>query len=207
MRRYVGAVIVAAICFMGGSLMSSTGGTTLARPAGAPASDIAKRKAASVADFAAMGHVIESPRCLNCHPAGGYPTQGDDMHPHSPRIAAGNGRGVPGFTCAQCHGAVNADTASPHIQSVPGNHKWQLAPHEFAWQHRTLAQICRQIRDPARNGHRSLERLHDHLANDDLVGWAWHPGRGRAPAPGTQASFGRITQHWIDTGAACPGDA
>jgi hypothetical protein len=42
------------------------------------------------------------------------------------------------------------------------------------------------------------------MAQDDLVGWGWNPGRGRAPAPGDQATFGGLIRAWIDTGAACP---
>jgi hypothetical protein len=49
-----------------------------------------------------------------------------------------------------------------------------------------------------------LAELHEHMAQDDLVGWGWHPGAGREPAPGTQQTFGALIQAWIDTGAACP---
>jgi hypothetical protein len=46
-----------------------------------------------------VGLIIESTRCLNCHPANGYPTQGDNMHPHTPLITPGPaGKGVPGLT-------------------------------------------------------------------------------------------------------------
>jgi hypothetical protein len=41
-------------------------------------------------------------------------------------------------------------------------------------------------------------------AHDDLVAWAWRPGEGREPAPGTQELFGQLIQAWIDTGAQCP---
>jgi hypothetical protein len=37
-----------------------------------------------------------------------------------------------------------------------------------------------------------------------LVGWAWHPGAGRRPAPGTQERFGEIIEAWIETGSECP---
>ena len=198
------AVIFALICETA-SITTSVGSLTMSQVSQTAPDIAASRKAQSVADFIAMGRVIESTRCLNCHPADGYPTQADDMHRHTPRITPGpEGKGVPGFTCSQCHGAKNANTSLPHVQSIPGNPKWSLAPHEFAWQHKTLAEICVQFRDPKTNGGRSLKGLHDHVAYDPLVGWAWHPGRGRTPSPGTQAEFGQLTQHWIDTGAACP---
>jgi hypothetical protein len=49
-----------------------------------------------------------------------------------------------------------------------------------------------------------LALLHEHFAKDDLIAWAWNPGLGRAPVPGTQALLGDLIQAWIDTGAQCP---
>lgn len=69
---------------------------------------------------------------------------------------------------------------------------------------RTDTEICKQLKDPARNGGRSLEEIHHHIANDPLVAWGWKPGHGREPAPGSQAELGALTRAWIDTGAACP---
>ena len=80
----------------------------------------------------------------------------------------------------------------------------QLAPREMAWENKALGEICEQLKDPERNGHRTLAELHEHMAEDDLVGWGWHPGAGRQPAPGTQQILGALVQAWIDTGAACP---
>jgi len=74
----------------------------------------------------------------------------------------------------------------------------------MAWQGKSLGAICEQIKDPARNGNRSLAQIHEHMAKDALVGWGWHPGGTRTPAPGTQAQFGALVAEWIRTGAACP---
>jgi hypothetical protein len=74
----------------------------------------------------------------------------------------------------------------------------------MAWGGRTLRQICEQIKDPARNGNRSLQELVHHIGTDTLVGWAWAPGYGRQPAPGTQKEAGELTQAWVQTGAVCP---
>jgi hypothetical protein len=161
---------------------------------------IADPSARSVALFGEMGKVIQSPRCLNCHPVGNRPTQTEAMRPHQPLVVRGtDGIGAPGMHCANCHHAENFDPAH-----VPGNPKWSLAPAEMAWQHKTLGQICRQIQDPARNGGRSLAQIVHHMGNDELVGWAWHPGAGRRPAPGTQMQLGALAQAWVDTGAHCP---
>jgi hypothetical protein len=44
------------------------------------------------------------------------------------------------------------------------------------------------------------------MSEDSLVGWAWAPGAGRTPAPGTQAEFGALMRAWADSGAGCPPD-
>ncbi len=150
--------------------------------------------------FAEMGKVIESPRCQNCHPVGERPTQGDEMHPHLPLVLRGvDDQGAIAMRCATCHQAANFQPAG-----VPGAPKWHVAPVEMAWQGKSLGQICEQIKDPARNGKRTLAQIHDHMAFDELVGWGWHPGGTRTPAPGTQKQFGELVADWIHTGAACP---
>jgi hypothetical protein len=169
--------------------------------------DIADRAARSRALFAEAAKVITSPRCMNCHPAGDSPSQGDDEHVHRPAAFRGEaGVGVPGLPCAACHTDKNfpLSVREASYQSIPGHPRWGLAPIEMAWQGKSPAQICRQIKDPTHNGGRSLALLREHMATDDLVGWAWHPGPGRRPAPGTQEEFGAIISAWIDTGAECP---
>jgi hypothetical protein len=159
----------------------------------------------SVALFGEAGKVIQHSRCINCHPAGDHPLQGEDRHRHFPAVVRGpENMGVPGDYCTACHHDTNVTPlAAPHT-SIPGNPRWQLAPREMAWETKTLGEICTQLKDPERNGRRSLAELHEHMAEDDLVGWGWHPGAGRQPAPGTQQIFGALIQAWIDTGAACP---
>jgi hypothetical protein len=53
-------------------------------------------------------------------------------------------------------------------------------------------------------GGRNMADLLHHLSEDTLVGWAWSPGSGRTPAPGTQAVFGEIMRAWAEAGAYCP---
>jgi hypothetical protein len=155
--------------------------------------------ARSAALFVEAGKVLQHPRCLNCHPDGDRPSQGDG-HPHQPAVQRGpDGLGVTAMRCATCHQAANFEPGR-----VPGNPKWRLAPAEMAWQKRSLAQLCAQIKDPARNGGHSLAEIVAHMAKDELVGWAWKPGADRAPAPGTQATFGALVKAWADSGAGCP---
>jgi hypothetical protein len=75
---------------------------------------------------------------------------------------------------------------------------------EMAWQGKTLGEICRQMTDLGRNGGRTLDEVVHHMAEDSLVGWAWSPGAGREPAPGSQSAFGALIRAWAKSGAACP---
>src|ERR1700704_7125700 len=50
----------------------------------------------AIALFQEAGKVIQSPRCLNCHPVTDRPRQGDDMHLHEPPVQRGaGGMGAP----------------------------------------------------------------------------------------------------------------
>ena len=153
-----------------------------------------------MAIFEEAGKVIQHPRCLNCHPAGDSPFQNDDSHPHRPLVVRGeDGLGAIGMRCTTCHGETNFEPGH-----VPGNPNWHLAPIEMAWVGKSLGAICEQIKDPERNGGKTLEQIVDHVTNDELVGWGWNPGPGRTPAPGTQEEFGDLIKVWIETGAHCP---
>ena len=155
--------------------------------------------ARSAALFVEAGKVLQHPRCLNCHPDGDRPSQGTG-YPHQPPVRRGaDGSGVTTMRCTTCHQAANFDPGR-----VPGNPNWHLAPASMGWQKRSLAEICAQVKDPARNGGHSLAEIVEHVSRDPLVGWAWKPGAGREPAPGTQASFGALIKAWADSEAACP---
>jgi hypothetical protein len=156
--------------------------------------------ARSAALFTEAAKVLTSPRCLNCHPAGDRPLQGETHRLHQPPVERGSdGFGAVTMRCATCHQSANFDPAG-----MPGHPHWHLAPREMAWQDKKLAEICAQIKDPARNGGRSLEQILTHIATDTLVGWAWAPGFGRQPAPGTQQELGALIEAWMKTGAVCP---
>jgi hypothetical protein len=107
--------------------------------------------------------------------------------------------GFSGMECTSCHQDRNLELAR-----VPGAPVWRLAPRTMAWMGKSPRQICEQIKDPRRNGERTLDRIVDHSAHDELVGWGWAPGAGRTPVPGSQARFGSIVRAWMETGAECP---
>jgi hypothetical protein len=161
---------------------------------------ISDQETRSAAYFTELGKVLTNPRCLNCHPAGDRPRQGDMARLHQPPVTRGDdGFGLPALRCPICHQAANFEPAR-----MPGSPIWHLAPRAMGWEGKTLGEICAQIKDPARNGDRSLETLVEHIGEDHLVGWAWAPGSGRTPAPGTQKEAGALVAAWVQTGAACP---
>ncbi len=141
--------------------------------------------------FSEAAKVIMAPRCMNCHPAGDHPTQGNDMHEHQPPVFRGeSGDGVAGLRCSTCHTERNytlSETAS--YKSIPGHPRWGLAPVEMSWQGKSIGDICRQIKDPNRNGGRDLllKLLHEHMASDDVVAWA-RQRLGEAPLAGARYS-------------------
>lgn len=160
----------------------------------------------SKAMFEEASRVITHPRCINCHPATRSPTQGEEMHPHVPlMVAKDSSFGPAGLACSTCHGPENRPIVGSSLKSIPGNAHWQLAPASMAWQGLTLGEICRQVKDPSRNGNRSHPDLIKHMGTDHLVGWAWHPGDGRQPPPGSQETFAALITAWLQTGAECPG--
>ena len=75
----------------------------------------------------------------------------------------------------------------------------------MAWQGKTLGEICAQIKDPKRNGGKSLEELVDHMAEDSprwmgveilvLV---------ESLRQAHQKEFGALAKAWVESGAACP---
>jgi hypothetical protein len=154
----------------------------------------------SIALFAEAAKVLHHPRCVNCHPVGERPTQGDDKRPHRPLVVRGKkGQGAPGMACTTCHGKANYDPAR-----VPGDGHWQLAPASMGWEGRTVGELCNQLKDPRQTGGRDLAAILKHLVTDTLVLWAWEPGPGRTPAPGTNQEFAALMKAWTDTGAHCP---
>ena len=184
---------------------NAQGGNDLRAPSAF--ASIANPEARSRALFSEAAKVIMNPRCMNCHPAGDSPLQGNDKHLHLPPVVRGEaGAGGPGNQCVACHtqGNYTLLERATTYESIPGHPRWGLAPIEMAWEGKSASEICSQLKDPKRNGGRDLKLLHEHVAQDDLVAWGWNPGSGRAPAPGSQARMGELIQAWIDTGAHCP---
>ena len=162
-----------------------------------------KDKAASQKAFMSVYKVLMSPRCMNCHPAGDAPLQGDDSHPHMQNVQRGQeGHGVYALKCTNCHQPEN----TPGEHMPPGNPKWALPPadRKMVFQGRSPRQLAAQLLDPKLNGGKTREQLIEHVTSDTLVLWGWHPGDGRTLPPLGHAEFARAFKLWIDKGAYLP---
>ncbi len=156
--------------------------------------------------------VVTHPRCLNCHVgADNVPLWGTAAAPdriHGMAVNAGQSRiGAETMACSACHQKSTRPNTVPHAAPHSGM-DWRLAPVEFQWTNRSSAEICAQMRDPARNGGRDAARLIDHILHDaELVGfitWSFDPGAGRDPAPGSLQAHLEDMAVWTAAGMPCP---
>ncbi len=168
-----------------------------------PTEAIKKDSVKSVKAFMQVYSVLMSPRCMNCHPSGDVPLQGEDSRLHALLPQRGkDGKGVYAMKCANCHQATN----TPGLNMPPGNPNWHLPPADtkMVFQGKTPHQLAKQLMDPEQNGHKSMEQLMAH-ATDGLVLGAWNPGEGRSLPPMSHAAFAKAWVTWIKTGAYAPG--
>jgi cytochrome c5 len=209
-RRNLKALLVVGVCFMlFGFALSNRGlepvrveGTTMSEATIESSPDPEKARAA----FNEVVKVFFSARCANCHPASDVPTQGDDMTPHTMGVTRGKeGKGVYGQRCTTCH----------QNENLPGDHMppgtstdWHMPPanQKMVFQGLTPGQLCRNLKDPKKNGgHKTLaEAMHHIEIRDPLVMWAWDPGNGRSVPPMSFDAFLAKVKEWVDNGGACP---
>lgn len=174
-------------------------------PADATAINLSADKPDSVASakaFLQVYKVLMSPRCMNCHPAGDIPLQGDDSHLHTMSPKRGiDGHGVFAMKCANCHQPAN----TPGVHKPPGNPKWGLPPSamKMVFQGRTARELALQIRDYNQNGHKNKQQLLEH-ARDTLVKAAWNMGEDRPAPPLTYTAFVKVWEEWINKGMYAP---
>src|SRR5258708_9452080 len=73
-------------------------------------SSIADADTRSAAMFTEPGKVLTHPRCVNCHPAGDRPRQGDESRLHQPPVERGiDGPGTETLRCSVCQQKANDD--------------------------------------------------------------------------------------------------
>lgn len=170
-------------------------------PAAAPPS--AEAVAAAQRAFVDVARVLQSPRCRNCHPAGDAPLQTDAGRPHAMNISRSSV--LAGLPCSTCHQERNSE-AIGLAGGPPGAPHWGLPPAEtpMVFEGLTVRALCEQLKDPARNGKRSLAALHDHVAHDALVLWGWAPGGKRTVPPLSHEKFVAAFATWVAGNGACP---
>lgn len=162
----------------------------------------AKDSIESVKAFMTVYKVLMSPRCLNCHPSGDIPLQGDDSHLHAMLPQRGkDGKGVYAMKCANCHQPENLDGPG----KPPGHPDWHLPPAnmKMIFQGRTANQLARQLVNPKTNGNKTLQQLKEH-ADDGLVKAGWNMGEGRTAPPISHEEFKKAWLTWIEKGAYAP---
>ena len=163
---------------------------------------VKKDSIASVAAFKQVYTVLMSARCMNCHPSGDVPLQGDDSHLHTMLPKRGiDGKGVYAMKCSNCHQPTN----TPGVHTPPGNPNWHLPPAnmKMVFQGKTRRQLAKQLVDPKQNGHKDFKKLIAH-ADDDLVLAGWNMGEGRTLPPMSHAAFKKAWVTWLSTGAFAP---
>jgi hypothetical protein len=148
--------------------------------------------------------VFSHPRCANCHVGDDVPIWSGASYgaarPHGMNIHAGStGDGAEAIACTTCHTPNNSQT--PH--GPPGAIGWKLPPAKMQWFGKSSAEICGQIKDPARSL-ASIGKIAEHIETEPLVKWGWSPGAGREPAPYSVYELVEFVKQWDEAGAPCP---
>lgn len=166
-----------------------------------------------LASWQTFYEVASHPRCANCHvgadnrPMWSGPSYGR-TRPHGMNINAGVSRiGAETIPCATCHTTTESvgenANATPHAAPRVAM-SWQLAPVEAEWFGKSSAYICAQLKDPERNGDRTIREVAAHLDHDLILHWAWTPGGGREPAPHSLQATMDALMKWAAAGTPCP---
>ena len=191
-RRWkIGLLLVSAVGIVAGVALAA-GGAPDARSRG-------------VAAFETVRAVLQHPRCQNCHIPGDAPLQFDDGRVHAMNVKRGpDGKGPVGLACSSCHGSANPP-ASYGAHTPPGAPDWALPPpdRKMVFIGLSSGDLCRTVKDPARNGGKDMKALIHHVAHDKLVLWGWSPGVGRKPVSVPHARFVAAFKQWAAAGAPC----
>ncbi len=166
--------------------------------------------------FEPIADVLLGPRCLNCHTAREFPTQGEERRRHDQQVIRGaDGFGAATLRCPACHQDENRA-----FGEVPGAPGWHLAPLSMAWESSdgialSALEVCLRLTDTGGNGGRSVADLVTHVDEDHLVNWAFAPGNYKTgtprplPTSGSPAAtishsdFVALVQAWANAGGPC----
>ena len=123
--------------------------------------------------------VLQHPRCSNCHQPN-EPLQGESGRRHSPRVVRGRDNlGIPGMRCGSCHSEQGNNEAS----RVPGATDWKMPPRSMSWARLSIGQLCRSLKDPTKNGRRSLKGIIKHMQDELARALVLGPGRNARVRP------------------------
>jgi len=147
--------------------------------------------------------VFMNPRCMNCHPDGNQPLQGDDSHPHLQNVTRGpEGKGVFAMKCKNCH----QDTNLEGYGYPPGNGHWQMPPanRPMIFQGKSPKQLALHFKNNQFTGFKTLNDMIKHVDEESLVISSFNPPAGVTRIPMSHEEFVAAVKEWIDKGAAVP---
>lgn len=159
-----------------------------------------KREEESKEAFIAAYKVFMHPRCLNCHPAGDVPLQGDASVLHTQGVKRGpDGKGLFAMKCKNCH--QDANLAGEHMP--PGHPNWHLPPadRKMVFEGKSPRQLAMNFKDPKFTGFKTMAQFLEHVEHDTLVKHSFTYG---TPPPLSHEEFAAKVKEWIDKGAALP---
>lgn len=119
--------------------------------------------------------------------------------------------------CTNCHGRVNMATGANHAAgpaaqfsncATAGCHtpkdgfppaEWQSAPDSMSFYGKDAVATCATLKK-----HVNAEQFLLLVRTDELIHWAFNPGKGRVPVPGGYARFLGNSEEWAKGGGFCP---
>jgi hypothetical protein len=159
-----------------------------------------KREEESKQAFIEAYKVFMHPRCMNCHPAGDVPLQGDDSRLHPQGVKRGpDGKGLYALKCKNCH----QDTHISGENMLPGHSGWHLPPAnlKMVFEGKSPRQLAMHFKDPKFTGFKTLDKMLEHVEKEPLVTNSWTYG---TPPPLSHEEFVEKVKEWIAKGAAIP---
>jgi hypothetical protein len=162
-----------------------------------------KRALKSKEAFLKAYTVFTHPRCMNCHPKGDIPLQGDDSHLHAQGVQRGReGKGVLALKCKNCHQEANLKG----VNQPPGNPHWQMPPmnRKMVFEGMSPKQLAIHFKDNQFTGFKKLEDMIEHVEKESLVLNSFVPIDGCEKLPMSHKEFVESVKEWIVKGAAVP---
>jgi hypothetical protein len=159
-----------------------------------------KREEESKQAFIEAYKVFMHPRCMNCHPSGDVPLQGEDSHLHTQGVKRGkDGRGLYAMKCKNCH--QDANLIGDNLP--PGHPNWHLPPadRKMVFEGKSPRQLAMGFKDPKFTGFNTMDKFLHHIEHDSLVKHSFTYG---VKPPLSHADFASKVREWVEKGAALP---